>query len=307
MKGVDGLLLRFYSNSDLNYIDKNVVWSVICIFQQSMHQFMFCALGKVIQWHAVCLVRSHSLLIMLELCSYVRLFSCLFQPSVCSHIFMWLWEGGKRPCEPPPTEGKVEQWSTREWAGAWVISAPAAHAQRWGRIKVCECIRACLPGILLFNYFIPVLVYPGASFRVGSPICIYIRQCMCVRVCQGIDRWAGASCLLRDLRTVQAWFFARAQSKAHHTSAVAWTSHHHQKTYISIMLPCFSFYVNLYKSLIPSVCFFLSCRYICSFSSPFRMIDYLPPGHRFDTWLYSCSSFNPPCTVLLVHMLSICG
>lgn len=162
----------------------------------------------------------------------------LFQP-LCVHTFSCVCEreGGKRPCEPPPTEGKVEQWSTREWEGAWVISAPAAHAQRRGRIKVCECIRPCLPGIFLFNYYTPVLDYPGASFRVGSPICIYIRPCMCA--CQGIDRWAGASCFLRDLCTVQAWFSARAQSKAHHTSAVAWIYHQHQKTYISIMLVCF--------------------------------------------------------------------
>lgn len=119
---------------------------------------------------------------MIALCSYVRLFSCVFQPSVCSHIVICVcvcvW--GKRPCEPSPTEGKVEQWSTREWEGAWVISALAAHAQSRGRIKVCECIRACLPGIVLFNYFLPALIYPGASFRVGSLICI--RPCVCVPV-----------------------------------------------------------------------------------------------------------------------------
>lgn len=119
---------------------------------------------------------------------------CVYFSFLCVHTFSCLWEGGKRPCEPSSTEGKVEQWSTREWEGAWVISAPSAQAQRWGRIKVCECIRVCLPGIALFNYFIPVLIYPGASFLVGSPICIYIRACgVCVPVCacQGIDLWSG--------------------------------------------------------------------------------------------------------------------
>lgn len=161
---------------------------------------------------------------------------------------------------------------------------------------------------LYFIIFIPVLVYPGASFLVGSLICIYIRPCVCAPVCacQGIDRWAGASCLLRDLWTVQAWFSARAQSEAHHTSAVALTSiTAGRHTFPS----CYCVFLCKSLQLISSVSLLFSVLpiYICSVLWLFLLIDYLPPGHRFEPWLYFCSSFNPPCTVLLVHMPSICG
>lgn len=181
---------------------------------------------------------------MLELCSYVRLLRVYFS-LLCVHTFSCVCEreGGKRPCEPPPTEGKVEQWSTRERAGAWVISAPAAHAQRGPWIKVCECIRACLPAIVLFNYFIPVLVYPGASFRVGSPICIYVHKTVRVRVraCVSVCV-SGGRPLRHGLLPPQGFAHCPGmilctcpvKSSPHSSS-----SHHHQKTYISIMLLCF--------------------------------------------------------------------
>lgn len=82
-----------------------------------------------------------------------------------------------------------------------------------------------------------------------------------LRACQRVDRWVGASCLLRDLLSVQAWFSARAQSN--HVTAAAWTNHHRLKTCVSLTLLCF-FEATPHDSLIISVCCFLLLFFITS-------------------------------------------
>lgn len=184
--------------------------------------------------------------------------------------------------------------------GSVGISAPAAHAQRRGRIEVRKCIRACLPGIALFHYFLLVLVYAGASFRAGSPICIYIRPGVCVSgdrpLRRGPPAFSGICALSRH---------DSLHVPSNKLSSQTW---HHRQRHTFPSGYCILFW-GRWLRLIYSVCFFLClfCWYVCSFSSPFRLIDHLPPGHCFDTWLYFCVSFIPPCTVLHVHMLSICA
>lgn len=214
-----GLTVAQNSNSDLNCIKMELE----CIFfKQSMHQSMTCALEKI-DLMSCSMFTSFLLQIASVKSTFQRKLCCLspkvyifvdvfpFAPDyvwamqLCAFVFrvyfsllcvfMRLWEGGKRPCEQSPTEGKVEQWSTREWDGAWVISAPAAHAQRWGRIKVCECIQACLPGSILFNYFIPPLVYSGASSMWVHPSASTadVRASACVSVDRPLGRGPPAS------------------------------------------------------------------------------------------------------------------
>lgn len=220
-------------------------------------------------------------------------------------VFMRLWEGGTRPCEPPPTEGKVEQWSTREWEGAWVISAPAAHAQRWGRIKVCECIRACLPGCILFNYFIPPLVSSGASFRVGSPICICSRPhacaaSACVSAGRPLDRGllppqGFAQCPGMILRTCP--FKPRRSSSRSSSLDIPSPPENMRFPHVTVLFwGDSSRLINSFSLLFSFALFY----HLPARSTSFLLGIVL---RRLCFW----SSFNPPCTVPLVHTLSVCG
>lgn len=59
---------------------------------------------------------------------------------------------------------------------------------------MCECSGACLPGIVLFNYFIPELVYPGPrpSVLVPSSASAQDSVCACLwRACQELRRSPG--------------------------------------------------------------------------------------------------------------------